>query len=236
MDKTLLLTAHQCGVAVSATYIKDDIYNYDLLTEFTKVTEALIKEQAASSWTSDNQRKSMSQDYPELYYSHILGKVIINSVTDDCYTVLQNYAGQDLFNDGPYLLWLTLSHFHTSTITYTERIRQSIHVRTLSGDHNHDVEAYLVWIRHQLDILNTNLPATVSSTTDLIEPIFLQLLTTSSKCLHRTIEDWHLAYHNNDKSFTALSLVTQAEKTTKALCCTNKLYSDPDPELAALHA
>jgi hypothetical protein len=126
-----------------ATYIKDVTRTYDLLLEFTKVTEALIREQATARWSPDNQAKSMSQEHPDLYYSRILGKVIINSVTDEFYTMLQNYAGQDLCNDGPYLLWLILSHFHTSTITYTERIRNSIRHCNLSSDHNQDVELFL---------------------------------------------------------------------------------------------
>jgi len=95
----------------SATYVQDDTKTYDLLTEFTKVPEAIIREQATLRWTTANQLKSMSQDNPDLYHARILGKVIINSVTDDFYTVLQNYAGLDLCNDGPLLLWLILSHF-----------------------------------------------------------------------------------------------------------------------------
>jgi hypothetical protein len=106
----------------SATYVQDDNKSYDLLTEFTKVTEAVIREQATFCWTSENQRKSMSQEHPTLYYLRILGKIIINSVTDEFYTILQNYAGLDLCNNGPLLLWLILSHFHTNTITYTERL------------------------------------------------------------------------------------------------------------------
>jgi len=165
----------------SATFFKDDTNSYDLLTEFTKVTETIIKEQALTRWTSENQPKSLSQEHPDFYFPRILGKVIINSVTDDFYTVLQNHAGLALCNDGPYLLWLILSHFHTSTITYTERIRHSIRMRSLSNDHTNDVEAYLLWLRHQLDILTTNLPTEDSANTDLVEPIFLQLFTTTSK-------------------------------------------------------
>jgi hypothetical protein len=219
-----------------ATYVKDDTNTYDLLTEFTKITETIIKEQAMNRWTPTNQSKSLSQDNPEFYFPRILGKVIINSVTDDFYTILQNYAGLDLCNDGPYLLWLILSHFHTSTITYTERIRNSIRTRSLSNDHNNDVEAYLLWLRHQLDILTTNQTTEDNTNMDLIEPIFLQLLATTSKRLRRTIEDWHLAHHNNEKKFTALSLVASVEKTTKALRCTGQLYTEPDPEIAVLHA
>ncbi|MFN9980385.1 MAG: hypothetical protein ACK53Y_10745, partial [bacterium] len=46
----------------SATYVQDDTKTYDLLTEFTKVPEAIIREQATSRWTAVNQLKSMSQD------------------------------------------------------------------------------------------------------------------------------------------------------------------------------
>jgi hypothetical protein len=220
----------------SATYVQDDTKTYDLLTEFTKVPEAIIREQATSRWTAVNQLKSMSQDNPNLYHARILGKVIINSVTDDFYTVLQNYAGIDLCNDGPLLLWLILSHFHTSTITYTERIRASIRARDLRKDHNHNVESYLLWIRHQLDVLTTNLSLSDASTSDLIEPIFIQLLSTTSKRLRRSVEDWHLSYHKEEKPFTAMTLISLAEKTTKALCCTGHLYNDPEPDIAVLHA
>jgi hypothetical protein len=106
---------------------------------------------------------------------------------------------------------------YTSTITYTERIRTSIRAHDLCKDHNHDVESYLLWIRHQLDILTTNLSSGNASTSDLIEPIFIQLLSTNSKRLRRSVEDWHLSYHKEEKSFTAISLISLAEKTTKAL-------------------
>jgi hypothetical protein len=220
----------------SATYVVDDTHTYDLLTEFTKVAEATIRDQATARWTPANQAKSLSQENSNLYYSRILGKVIINSVTDDFYTILQNYAGIELSNDGPLLLWLILSHFHTSTVTYTERLRSAIRARSLANDHKHDVEAYLLWLRLQLDILTTNLPTEDSSNKDLIEPIFVQLLTTSSKRLRRSAEDWHLAYHNNERKLTALSLVQLAERTCKALRCTGQLYIDNDPEIAVLHA
>ena len=32
----------------SATYVKDDVHTFDLLTEFTKVTEAIIRDQASA--------------------------------------------------------------------------------------------------------------------------------------------------------------------------------------------
>jgi len=34
------------------------------------------------------------------------------SLVDEFYTTLQNYAGIELSDDGPLLLWLTLTHFH----------------------------------------------------------------------------------------------------------------------------
>jgi hypothetical protein len=109
-------------------------------------------------------------------------------------------------------------------------------MRHLINGHHNDVEAYLLWLRHQLDVLVTNLPTGDTSTTDLVEPIFAQLLTTTSKRLRRSVKDWHLAYHNTEKAFTASSLVQLAEKTCKALRCTGQLYIDNDPELAVLHA
>jgi len=113
----------------SATYVTDDTHTYDLLTQFTRVTESVIKVQATNRWTAINQKKSMLQDHPDLYYPRILGKVIINSTINEFYTILQNYAGTELSNDGPYLLWLILSHFHTGVASVND-LSPQILIRT----------------------------------------------------------------------------------------------------------
>jgi len=163
-----------------------------------------------------------------------LGKVVIGSITDDFYTTLQNYTGDDLASDGPLLLWLILTHFHVSTVTYQEKLKQQIRSRTLSGDHKDDLESYLTWLRHTLDILNTT--TQVHSHSNLITPIFNQLLTTKSARFHRIVEDWHLEYHSEEKEFTPLSLIEAADKKCKALCQSNQLYTAADSEIFAMEA
>jgi hypothetical protein len=185
---------------------------YDLLVDFTTIKEHQIRAQAKERWTIENQIKSLKQDHPQLFYPRILGNVVTKSVTDQFYTTLQNYASIELSMDGPYLLWLTLNHFHTSTITYKEHVKSGIRGRSLTNDHNDDVQTYLIWLRHQLDILaSTNLNDS-DTNTDLIEPIFLQLLTTKSARLRCIVEDWHLEYHNEECSFTPLSLVDAVDR------------------------
>ncbi len=138
--------------------------------------------------------------------------------------------------DGPFLLWLTLTHFHTSTVTSKEKIKTDIRSRSLSSDHNDNVETYLIWLCHQLDILASTCTADKDSHTDLIEPIFQQLLTTKSACLRRIMEDYHLEYHNEEKVFTPLTLVNTIYRKCKALRCINQLYNDTNPDIMALHA
>jgi len=154
-----------------ATYITHNGKTYDLLTEFIKITESVIKEQAITRWTPENWTKSLSQDNPALFYARILGKVIANSATNEFYTTLQNYSSVDLSNDGPYLLRLILSHFHTSTITYNERVRSAIRTCSLSTDHAGNVQTYLIWLHHQLDILTTNQTGADTSNNDLVKQI-----------------------------------------------------------------
>jgi hypothetical protein len=115
-----------------ATYCTVGDITYDILTDFTKKTEPAIRSQAASRWTPKNQIKSLRQDNPDFYYPRILGLVVIRSVTDEFYTTLQNYAGIELSNDGPLLLWLTLTHFHTSTISYMARLKSDIREQSLA--------------------------------------------------------------------------------------------------------
>ena len=67
---------------------------------------------------TENNNRSLKPEYPEVFYPRILGKVVINAITDEFYTTLQNYAGDDLASDGPFLLWLILSHFHSSKYNY----------------------------------------------------------------------------------------------------------------------
>ncbi|MFN9938936.1 MAG: hypothetical protein ACK56I_05630, partial [bacterium] len=59
---------------------------------------------------------------------------------------LQNYAGNDLASGRPLLLWLILTHFHASTITYQEKLKHQIRTRKLSSEHGDDGESYLLWL------------------------------------------------------------------------------------------
>lgn len=52
--------------------------------------------------------------------------------------------------------------------------------------------------------------------------------------LRQIIEDWHLAYHSEEQSFTPISLVDLADKKYKALRQSNQLYSSTDADIMAL--
>jgi hypothetical protein len=142
------------------------------LTDFTKIKEVVIKAQAKDQCSSNNHDKSLKPEYTQYFYPRILGKVIVDSVTEDFYTILQNYAGDELAGDGPFLLWLLLTHFHTSTITYQHQVKQHIRSRSLAQDHGEDVESYLLWLRHQLDILQATTTGGIEAHPDLLDPIF----------------------------------------------------------------
>jgi hypothetical protein len=127
-----------------AIYLQYEGQIYDILTEFTKIKESYIKPQARQRCTQENQAKSLKPEHTTLFYARILGKVVISSVTDEFYTILQNYAGDNLAGDGPFLLWLILPRFHTSTITYQEQLKTQVCSRSLVADHQEDVESYLL--------------------------------------------------------------------------------------------
>jgi hypothetical protein len=217
-----------------ATYLTHAGTTYDILTEFTKIKEAYVKPQAEQRCTQENHLKSLKPENTTLFYARILGKVVISSVTDDFCTILQNYAGDELASDGPYLLWLLLTHFHTSTITYQDQLKTKIRGRTLAGDHQDDVESYLLWLRHHLDVLATISLTGIAGHSDLIEPIFKQLLSTTSTRLRRIIEDWHLLYHSEEKVLTPHSLVVDSDKKCKALRQSGQLYTTADADIMAL--
>jgi hypothetical protein len=200
------------------------------------VSELNIRAQASIRWTPENQIKSLKVEHPDLFYPRSLGTVVIKSVTNDFYTTLQNYADIELSDDGLLLLWLILTHLHTSTITYKEKLRAGIRSRSLASDHNHDVQTYLIWLRHQFDTLHSASMATNDSDADLIEPIFIQLLTTKSCQLRREVEDWHLEYHTEKRTLTPLKLIDLTNATCKALRCTNQLTHNGDPKIMALQA
>jgi len=154
-----------------ATYFTHEGQKFDLLTDFTRIKESTIKAKALDRCSSGNHDKSLKPEHTEFFYPRISGKVIVDSITDEFYTILQNYAGDDLAGDGPFLLWLLLTHFHTSTITYQEQIKHQIRTRSLTKDHNEDVEAYLLWLWHHLNILNTTTPSGIGTHLDLMDPI-----------------------------------------------------------------
>jgi len=217
-----------------ATYLTHEGVTYDILSEFTKIKEACVKPQAQMRCTSENHLKSLRPEHTTLFYARILGKVVTSSVTDDFNTVLQNYAGDELASDGPYLLWLLLTHFHTSTITYQEQLKTQIRQRTLTGDHQDDAESYLLWLRHQLDVLTTISPTGTAGHNDLMDPIFQQLLLTKSTRLRRIVEDWHLSYHSEERAFTPQSLVADCDRKCKALRQSGQLYTTADADIMAL--
>jgi hypothetical protein len=198
------------------------------------VKESVIRKQASKRWTTENQAKSLKPNAPDVFYPRILGKVVIGSITDDFYTTLQNYMGDDLACDGPLLLWLILTHFHISTVTYQDKLKQQIRSRTSSGDPKDDIESYHLWLRQTLDVLTITTQADQHS--DLLNPIFTQLLTSKSPRFTRIIEDWHLEYHSEERTFTPTTLALSAEKKCKALRQSNQLYTTADTEPVALEA
>jgi hypothetical protein len=107
-------------------------------------------------------------------------------------------------------------------------------MRSLASDHQEDVESYLLWLRHHLDVLTTIGPSGISGHSDLMDPIFQQLLTTKSTRLHHIIEDWHLSYHTEEQTFTPQSLVEAADKKCKALRQSIQLYTSTDADIMAL--
>ena len=217
-----------------ATYLTIDDVRHDIFMDFTKIKESTIKAQAKIRWTADNQAKSLKPNHTDLFYPRILGKVVISSITDDFYTTLQNYAGDDLACDGSLLLWLILTHSHASTAMYQVKLKEKIRSRTISGDHKDDVESYLLWLRHTLDVLTTTTQG--SSHSDLMTPIFDQLLTVKSTPLRCIIEDWHLEYHSEEKDFTPTSLVQGTDRKCKALRQSNQLYTSTDSEVYIMGA
>jgi len=217
-----------------ATYIMHEATTYDILSDFMKIKENVIKPFAKQRTSPGNQASSLKPEHQDLFYARILGKVVISSITDEFYTTLQNYAGDEMAGDGPLLLWLILTHFHTSTITYQEQLKQQIRTRSLATDHNEDVEAYLLWLRHHLDVLATTSGAGSTNHNDLMDPIFQQLLTTKSTHLRRLVEDKHLAYHSEEQAFTPASLVESLEKLCRALRQSNQLYTTVDTDIMAL--
>lgn len=107
-------------------------------------------------------------------------------------------------------------------------------MRTLTDDHKDDVESYLAWLRHTIDVLTTT--GQKDQQSDLLHPIFTQLLTTKSTRLRWIIEDWHLEYHSKERIFTPISLVEAADKKCKALRQSNQLYTQTDHDIVAMEA
>jgi hypothetical protein len=208
--------------------------SYDILTEFPSISEAKIRIQALLCSTSENQMKSLKLNHPMIYYSRILSNVVTRSVTEEFHTTLQNYVSRELSTDAPLLLWLIMTHFHTSTITYQENLRAVIQNWSLTKGHNGDTQTYLIWVHHQLDILQSTDIPTMDKLIKLIEPSFQELLSTTCSRLCHEIEDWHLQYNTGGLSLTPLSLVDNADKILKALKVTKQHRPTGDPNIIAL--
>lgn len=132
---------------------------------------------------------SLKPEHSALFHARILGKVVIGSITDDFYTTLQNYTGNEATCDGPLLLWLILAHFHTSTVTYQEKTFILDPLReTIKMTSSHISYGFII----NLTILRTTTSNPEDTNQDLMDPIFRQLLSTKSQRLCRIIEDWHL--------------------------------------------
>jgi hypothetical protein len=89
------------------------------------------------------QTGSLQSQHAQIF-ACILGRVIINSAAEDFHTTLQTRAGSHVSNNGPLLLWLLPTHFHSSTIPYLSQLTETIcsHSLSLSDNHHHDVKTY----------------------------------------------------------------------------------------------
>lgn len=132
-----------------------------------------------------------------------------------------------------------MAHLDTlspSTISYMARLKADIRELSLAAHDNNDISTYLIWLQHQVDTLHHASTRGIEAHSDLVELIFQQLLTTKSYWLRHHVKDWHLSYHQEERNFTALSLIDLADKTCNALSCTNQLDNGADPEILALQA
>jgi hypothetical protein len=207
----------------------------DLLTDFLKVKEPDIRAQAKLRWQTVAKQESYKANTPE-FYARILGRVIVNSISDDFHTTLQTRAGPHVSNDGPLLLWLLLNHFHSSTITYAAQLSETIRNRSLQEHHNHDVESYIIWLQQHLNTLQSIDPTSLADKATT-EAIFRQLLSTTCPALQRIVEEWYIEYHSETLPLDPIVLSDKTSKRIHILKTVGKLNDTAtNPEIMALKA
>jgi len=217
----------------SATYILQGSEQVDLVTQFSKVKEETIINQAKKLWDTVDASTQSHTRGATTYNSRLLGLFLMNSLTPEFAALLHSRIDSKYCIDGSLLLHTMCQHIHRNHLAFVESIKTKIRESTLV-EFNNDVPKYLRFLTSNIKLI-TATGAEDADHNDLI-PHLLQQLCSTNIPFQQTILQWQREYFENKLKLTPPLLLTKADQECQILMHTGQWVETIDPTITAMKA
>ena len=199
-----------------ATFVIQDGVKLDLTRHFVRVLEATVVADAKARWTAETVLVDRHTVGHPTYNARLLGKVLLNSITDNVSTTVINRVPQDYRNDGPLILWTICYSIHRNHVAFVETVKKKIRELKLSECHD-DVIQYIILVKNDIRLICSATDDTQEHN-DLLTYIFTQLLLSTVLPFKNEILKWQLLYlEGKDLDLTPTKLLDKAEDQVRVL-------------------
>jgi len=169
----------------SATFITQEETRVDLVTQFSKVKEATILQQAKQLWEAPDASTQSHTRGTATYNNRLLGVFLMNSITPDFAALLHSRIDSQYCSDGALLLHTMCQQIHRNHLAFVESIKTKIRASGLT-EFNNDIPKYLRFLNSNLKLISSTGP-NEKEHNDLIPHILNQLRGTTIPVFQQSI-------------------------------------------------
>jgi hypothetical protein len=169
----------------SATFIKQNDTTVDLVTQFSKVKDTTVLQQAKLLWDAPDTSTQSHTRRTVTYHNRLLGLFLMNSITPEFAALLHSRIDSQYCSDGALLLHTMCQQIHRNHLAFVESIKTKIRASTLP-EFSNDVPKYLRFLNSNLKLMLSTGP-NKKEHNDLIPHILNQLHGTTIPIFQQSI-------------------------------------------------
>ena len=218
----------------SATILKQDGKDIDLITQFSQVTAETINQHSKLLWDAPDAQTQSHIRGTATYNNRLLGVFLMNSLTQEFAALLHTRIDIKYCSDGALLLHTMCQHIHRNHLAFVKSIKSKIRSSQLT-DFNNDVPKFLRYLHSNLwPISSTDLKDKEQS--DLIPHILHQLRGTTMPIFQQSVLKWQREYFENTLPLTPHLLISKADAECQVLTHAGQWVETSAPSITALKA
>lgn len=131
------------------TFVFQDGIHLNLTRHFIQVLEMMVMADAKAHWLAETVNTGHHTIGHPTYNAQLLGKVLLNSVTDTVSMALINRIPQDYRNDSPLILWTMRYSIHRNHVAFVETVKKKI-CKLRLGDCHDNIAQYIILVKNDI--------------------------------------------------------------------------------------